>query len=174
MKRDVKAQTSTQHNIALNLVCIKNDKTTPPLTAITVSNISAVTDPILTKFQGPSLTDTNCHGEICPGNICNGNICKYQEYLSCYWTNFDQNFGGRNFYTKKLLNPNFFGAQSFLGATFFGPEFYRAKFFWIKDFLDRKFFFSDLKLLSLKILIGIQIIFGAKNSFGQKIFLGLK
>ena len=33
----------------------------------------------------------NCHGNICPGNICPGDICPYQEYLSCYSADFDQN-----------------------------------------------------------------------------------
>ena len=32
----------------------------------------------------------NCHCDICPGNICLGDICPYQEYLSSYWSNFDQ------------------------------------------------------------------------------------
>ena len=27
---------------------------------------------------------------ICPGDICPGDICPYQEYLSCYWPDFDQ------------------------------------------------------------------------------------
>merc|ERR1712208_281751 len=40
-------------------------------TFVHISNISAVTDPILTKPQSPgaSLTDVNCHGDIFPGNI---------------------------------------------------------------------------------------------------------
>ena len=28
--------------------------------------------------------------DICPCNICPGDICPYQQYLSCYWPNFDQ------------------------------------------------------------------------------------
>ena len=42
------------------------------------------------KFLGLSLTDPNYHGDICPGNICPGDICPYQQYLSCYWSDFDQ------------------------------------------------------------------------------------
>ena len=34
-------------------------------------------------------TDSNCHRDICPGNIFPGNICPNQEYLSCYWPDFD-------------------------------------------------------------------------------------
>ena len=42
------------------------------------------------RFQGPFWTDSNCHDDICPGNNCPGNICPYQNYLSCYWPDFDQ------------------------------------------------------------------------------------
>ena len=41
------------------------------------SNITVVTDPILTK------TDSNGNGDICAGNICPGNISQYQEYIGC-------------------------------------------------------------------------------------------
>ena len=39
---------------------------------------------------GQSLTDANCHGDICPSNICLCGNCSYQDYLSCYWPDFDQ------------------------------------------------------------------------------------
>ena len=42
------------------------------------------------RFLGQSWTDSNYHGAICPANICPGDICPYQEYLSCYWPDFDQ------------------------------------------------------------------------------------
>ena len=42
------------------------------------------------RFLVPSITDANCHGNICSVNICPGNNCPYQEYLSCYWSDFDQ------------------------------------------------------------------------------------
>ena len=42
------------------------------------------------SFLGASRTDSNYQVDICPGNICPGNICPYQEYLSCYWPDFDE------------------------------------------------------------------------------------
>ena len=61
-------------------------------------SISGISQLFLTQFWpnfkgwllGPSLTDANPLGYICPGKICPGDICPYQEYLSCYWLNFDQ------------------------------------------------------------------------------------
>ena len=44
------------------------------------------------SFLGTSRTDTNYQVNICPGNICPSGICPYQEYLSCYWPNFDETF----------------------------------------------------------------------------------
>ena len=41
-------------------------------------------------FLGASRTDSNCNSDICPGDICPGNICPYQEYLSCYWPDFEK------------------------------------------------------------------------------------
>ena len=37
------------------------------------------------RFLETSRTESNCHGNICPGGICT-----YQEYLSCYWPDFDE------------------------------------------------------------------------------------
>ena len=37
-----------------------------------------------------SWTDSKCHTDICPCNICSCDICTFKEYLSCYWSNFDQ------------------------------------------------------------------------------------
>ena len=34
--------------------------------------------------------DCNCRHNSFPGNICPGDVCPYQQYLSCYWPNFDQ------------------------------------------------------------------------------------
>ena len=54
--------------------------------------------------MGTSRTDSNYQVDICSGNICPGDICPNQEYLSCYWLNFNQTlkvgsfFKGRNFY----------------------------------------------------------------------------
>ena len=73
------------------------------------------------RFLEPSLTDANSQGDICPGNICPGDICPYQQYLSCYWPDFDQTFvtqflGGLNVlfdYTPFL--PKCLWARSFCG-----------------------------------------------------------
>ena len=40
------------------------------------------------SFLGASRTDYNYQVDTCPGNICSGNICPYQEYLSCYSSDF--------------------------------------------------------------------------------------
>ena len=42
------------------------------------------------RFLGLSWTDSNCCSNICPGKICHGNIYPYQEYLSCYWPDFEE------------------------------------------------------------------------------------
>ena len=34
--------------------------------------------------------DSDSNSDICPINICPGDICPYQEYLSCYWPDFDE------------------------------------------------------------------------------------
>ena len=54
---------------------------------------SAISQLLLTQFLwkfkcrilGKLRTDSNCHGDIYPGDIY-----PYQEYLSCYWPNFDE------------------------------------------------------------------------------------
>ena len=61
-------------------------------------SISAISQLLLTRFWwnfkgrflGTSRTDSNCQGDICPCNICPRDICPYQEYLSCYWPDFDE------------------------------------------------------------------------------------
>ena len=61
------------------------------------NSMSAISQLLLTRFwrnfkhrfMGLSWTDFNYRSNICPGNICPGNICLYQEYLSCYWPDFD-------------------------------------------------------------------------------------
>ena len=59
------------------------------MTFVHIRNISSVTDPILAKLKGfflrPSLTDAKCQVNVCPGAIC-----PYQEYLSCYWPDFNK------------------------------------------------------------------------------------
>merc|ERR1711942_291781 len=61
-------------------------------------SISAITQLLLARIGSnfkqrvlvTNTTDYNCHHDICPGNICAGDICPYQQYLSCYWPDFDQ------------------------------------------------------------------------------------
>ena len=60
-------------------------------------SISGISHLLLTRFSwntgrflGTSRKDSNGPGNICPGNICSGDICTYQEYLICYWPNFDE------------------------------------------------------------------------------------
>ena len=42
------------------------------------------------SFQEISITDSDSDGDICPSNICSSDIWPYQEYLSCYWPDFDE------------------------------------------------------------------------------------
>ena len=71
---------------------------TPPPPPQHRNSISAISQLLLTRFwwnfKGRFLwtfrTDSNCQGDICPCNICPRNICPYQEYLSCYWPDFDE------------------------------------------------------------------------------------
>ena len=69
----------------------------PPTTTHT-NSMSAISQLLLTRFWWnfkrrllvTSRTDSNCHSDICPSNICPGDNCPYQEYLNCYWPNFDE------------------------------------------------------------------------------------
>ena len=62
------------------------------------NSMSAISQLLLTRFwwnfKGRFLwtfrTYSNCQGDICPRNICPRDICPYQEYLSCYWPDFDE------------------------------------------------------------------------------------
>ena len=62
-------------------------------------SISAISQLLLARFGsnfkqrvlGTYTTDYNCHHNIYPCNICPGDICPYQKYLSCYWSNLEQN-----------------------------------------------------------------------------------
>ena len=93
-------KTPTQLNLNFSWVkhenAFANPNTTPPPhhpQKLNVSNISAVTR-FWWNFKGRFLwtfrTDSNCQGDICPHNICPCDICPYQEYLSCYWPDFDE------------------------------------------------------------------------------------
>ena len=111
------------------------------------------------RFLVPSITDANCHGNICQGNICPGDICPYQQYLSCYWSDFDQTFWTHNFrgpkcsWTKLLQTQIFFWSKIFLDTKFFStPKFFRTqkffnpKLFQTQFFPDTKFFQTFLRL----------------------------
>ena len=81
-------------------------------------DVDVVSSVLKLGFMGPSLTDAKCHGDIYPGNICPSNICPYQEYLSCYWHNFDhtfltQSYGALNFVDNIFLDQTFFDQNIF-------------------------------------------------------------
>ena len=98
----VRAPPSHQNNIATTSTQLKRwvwheNDFSPPTTTHT-NSMSAISQLLLTRFwwnfKGRFLetfrTDSNCQGYICPRNICPRNICPYQEYLSCYWPDFDE------------------------------------------------------------------------------------
>ena len=67
---------------------------TSPLKTVEIvaNNVIASRPPNGDRLQRRPLvpTDSNCNGDIYPGNICPANICPYQEYIICYWSDFDQ------------------------------------------------------------------------------------
>ena len=73
------------------------------------------------RFLGLSWTDFNYHNDICPGNICPGDICQYQEYLSCYWLDFDQ--------TLRVGSWDYLEQISTIAVTFVQATFVPATFF---------------------------------------------
>ena len=82
------------------------------------------------RFLGLSWTDFNCSsnicwGIICPGNICPGNICPYQEYLSCYWPDFDE--------TLKVSSWDYIELILTVAATFVHATFVLATFVHIRN-----------------------------------------
>ena len=123
------------------------------------NSMSAISQLLLTRFwwnfKGRFLwtfrTESNCQGDICPCNICPRNICPYQQYLSCYWADFDQSFwtqffGALIFIDHNFFGPNFFRLKYFLDQKVFGPKIFSLQiFFWPKFFWTR--FFSDLNPL---------------------------
>ena len=82
------------------------------------------------RFMGQSSTDANCYDDICPGNIYHGNICPYQQYLSYYWTDFDQTLWTQFFGCLYFYRPHFFN-QTIFTQIFFGTKiFFYLNFFW--------------------------------------------
>ena len=98
------------------------------------------------RFQGQSLTDTNCYCDICQGNICPSNISPYQ-HISPFTNQIF--FGPKFFWTRFFsdLNPLYpqFSWQKFWTQNFFDS------YFWTYDFLDLKFF-SSIKFKGGKLL----------------------
>ena len=62
---------------------------------------------------------------ICPYNICPGDIRPYQEYLSCYWTDFDQ--------TLKVGSCDYLEQISTVAVTFVQVTFVLATFVHIRN-----------------------------------------
>ena len=97
--------------------------TTPPHR----NSMSAISQLLLTRFwwnfKGRFLwtfrTDSNCQGDICPHNICPCDICPYQEYLSCYWPDFDDTLHvGSWEYLEQILTVTVTFVQAIVQATF--------------------------------------------------------
>ena len=74
------------------------------------------------KFLGLSWTDFYCRSEICPGDIC-----PHQEYLSCYWPNFDETF--------KVGSWDHLEQISTFAVTFVQETFFPATFVHIRSIL---------------------------------------
>ena len=118
------------------------------------------------RFMGPFWTYPNCHNDICPGNISPCDICPYQEYLSCYWPDFDQilkvgpwdhlehfptiSTTTTKFCQKKILLKNV--------STKNGPNF----------FLDQKSFLT--KKVYVEKIFGPKMFFVTKSNFRITIF----
>ena len=122
-------------------------------TFVHIKNISAVTLKV-------SSWD---HLEQIPTVIFHGDICPYQEYLSCYWQNFQQTFwalflAALIFWTIILFHPHFLDRTIFQTKTFwhqhFDLTFFLPVIFWDKHFRLIQFFLPK--------------IFGSKNTDGLK------
>ena len=102
------------------------------------------------SFLGPSLTDVDCLSDICQSNVWPGNICPFEQYLSCYSTNFDHllkvGFWGHVYqmpFVRGTFGPNIFrGLNVFGPKTFLNWIIFWPKFWWTKIFLHPKFFFD--------------------------------
>ena len=79
------------------------------------------------RFLWTFRADSNCQGDICPDNICPRNICPYQQYLSCYWPDFDQTFLSKFFGGSILLDKNILNQTSLDPNTFLDPKLFRPK-----------------------------------------------
>ena len=135
-------------------------------------SISAISQLLITwfwpnfkgRFLGPSWTDSNYHGDICRGNIFHGDICPYQEYISCYWQNFQQTFWDYFLGALILLDHNFVPPKFFWTEQFFRPKLlensiFDLTFFWPVIFLDQHFLL--IQFFGTKMFV-------SRNTDGQK------
>ena len=82
--------------------------------------------------------------DICPGIICPGDICPYQEYLSCYWPDFDE--------TLKVASWEHLEQILTIKLTFFQAAFVLGMFVHIRNIsADTDSFYQTLKIDSKKI-----------------------
>ena len=111
-------------------------------------SISGISQLLLIRFSpnfkgrifGPCLKDANCYGDICPGNICPGDICPYKQYLSCYWSDFDQTFWTQFFWSHNFCGPKCSWTKLFQDSKFYqGPKFLDQKFYWTRKKFHLKF-----------------------------------
>ena len=124
------------------------------VTFVHISNISAVTGPILTKLFWPNFfgviifVDQNVHGQNFFGPKCFLNITFFSRPKFCYASKFvDQKYHWtqQNFQTQFFLDLKFFGPKIFLSD----PEFFCTQnfstlfqikiFFWTHYFFQKKF-----------------------------------
>ena len=77
------------------------------------------------RFLGPYWTDLYLLCDICQGNICHGDIRPYQEYLICYWSDFDQ--------TLKVVSWDNFLQMPIVMVTFIQATFVLATFIHIRN-----------------------------------------
>ena len=94
------------------------------VTFVHISNISAVTGPILTKLFGPNLLGVIIF--------------------------VDQNVFGFNLFWPRFVGPQCFLGQKFLTSNFIEPKKkLNSKFFWTQNFSDPKFFLGQIFFLEI-------------------------
>ena len=101
------------------------------VTFVQISNISAVTGPILTKFFGPNFLGVK---------RCWTNILFDPK-------NFSDPMFNNNLDPKFYCSTNFFWTKIFWIKIIFDPNFSGHKTFWTHHFLDTKFLFTQILLV---------------------------
>ena len=136
-------------------------------------------------YLGLSRTYSKCNSDICPSNFCQGDICPYEEYLICYWSNFDQTLNLGSCLWLALTDANCHGdiypsrqhlswrhlsilgiSQLLLTQIFSSQYFGGLDFFWINIRFDLSLFGAQNIL--------IPTLFGPKLFSGPQIFLDPK